>query len=122
MSKQNQRAPREEEVREAIIELEISKFEFPPMQDLLVVGRDSPLGTRAAKRLSLTLAPDQYEFIQISDSTISCLLIRKSLLKMIERQRLLKIILEEAKRVMGKEDIMKMKLNISLRMVKKLKI
>ena len=122
MSKQNQNTPREEEIREAVIELEISKFEFPPMQDLLVVGRNSPIGTRAVKRLSLSLAPDQYEFIQTSDSTISCLLIRKSLLKMIEKQKLLKIILEEAKRIMGKEDIMKMKLNISLRMVKKLKV
>lgn len=41
-----------ETVKRAEINMRLSEFEMPPMQDILIVGKKAPIGPEAARRIS----------------------------------------------------------------------
>ncbi|MBO8129218.1 MAG: hypothetical protein H0Z39_08490 [Peptococcaceae bacterium] len=45
--------------KKAEIQLSLSEFEIPPMQDVLLVGNEAPIGPEAARRMVDALSPDQ---------------------------------------------------------------
>lgn len=104
--------------KKAEITMRISEFEVPPMQDVLLVGRKAPIGPEAARRMVDILSPEQYEIIQIDHPLIEAIVIRKSLIIMIDKDKLIALILEEGGRVANESIIIKAHLNIVLQVSK----
>ncbi|KKM12150.1 hypothetical protein SY88_04670 [Clostridiales bacterium PH28_bin88] len=98
--------------RKAEISIRLSEFEIPPMQDVLLVGRKAPIGPEAARRMVDALSPDQYEIIPVDEGPVEALVIRKSLLNMLPRERLLPVILEEGLKVANETTVIKAQLDV----------
>lgn len=98
--------------RKAEISIRLSEFEIPPMQDVLLVGRKAPIGPEAARRMVDALSPDQYEIIPMDEGPVEALVIRKSLLNMLPRERLLPVILEEGLKVANENTVIKAQLDV----------
>lgn len=96
------------------LNMRLSEFEMPPMQDVLIVGKDAPIGSEAARRMVEILSPDQYQIRKIDHPTIEALVIRKALLKLIPENRLLDIILEEVEPVTDETMIIRVQMNIAI--------
>lgn len=82
--------------RKANLSMVISEFELPPMQDLLIIGKQAPVGPEAVMRMAEALSPEQFTVIKIDHPKVEGILIRRSLLEMMDQQLLLEIIMEEA--------------------------
>ncbi len=89
--------------RKALVDLELSTFEIPPSGDILVLGKRSPIGRQAAKRMLDVVAPGQFELIDPEDDLIEALLVKKYLFLRANRERLINAVIEEAKAIMGAE-------------------
>ena len=100
------------------ITLRLSEFEMPPMQDALIIGRKAPLGFEAAKRMVDIISPNQYEVIKVQHPIIEAVVIRKALMQMVDRDALVSIILGEGGKVANEATILKVQLNIVLRVSK----
>lgn len=100
--------------RKAEIVMRLSEFEMPPMQDVLIVGRKAPIGPEAARRMVEILSPGQYEIIQVDHSVIEAVVLRKSLTNMIDKDRLINLILDEGGKVANDSTIIKAHINIEL--------
>lgn len=100
--------------RKAEIVMRISEFEMPPMQDALIVGRKAPIGPEAARRMVEILSPGQYEIIQVEHSVIEAVVLRKSLTNMIDKERLINLILDEGGKVANDSTIIKAHISIEL--------
>jgi hypothetical protein len=98
----------------ATLSLKISEFEFPPMQDLLIIGKKAPVGTEAVRRMAEALSPEQFAIIKIDHSKIEAILLRKSIIQMIEKDVLVKIILEEAEHIISDTMILRSELKIAM--------
>lgn len=104
--------------KKAEINMRLSEFEMPPMQDVLIVGRQAPIGPEAAKRMVDVLSPDQYEIIKLEHPLIEAIVLRKGLLSMLPQEKLLKLILEEGEKITNEHMIIKAQINITLHVSK----
>jgi len=100
--------------RKAQISILLSEFEIPPIQDVLLIGRRAPIGPEAVQRMIDVLSPEQYENIRLSDGPFEAVVIRKSLSRLITREKLLNIILEEGCRIANETAVLKAQINIVL--------
>lgn len=100
--------------RKATLSLKISEFEIPPMQDLLIIGKKAPVGPEAVKRMAQALSPEQFSIIKLEHAKIEAILIRDSLLQMLDERVLMQIILEEADRSISDNMVLRSELKISI--------
>lgn len=107
-----------ESTKKAEITMRLSEFEVPPMQDVLIVGKKAPIGPEAARRMVDILSPEQYEIIEIEHSIIEAIVIRKSLTTMMDKDKLIALILEEGGKVANEATIIKAHINIVLQVSK----
>lgn len=102
------------------IDMELSTFEVPPAGDILVLAKYCPIGYEAAKRMLEVVAPNRFEFIQIDDDLIESIIVRKHLLLRVEKETLIKTILEEAKTIMGPNCMIRIKCEIQIKVKKEI--
>ena len=90
--------------RKAQINIRLSDFEIPPMQDILLIGKKAPIGPEAVRRMVEAMSPEQYELIFLEHKIFEAFAVKKSLLKQISKEKLLPIILQEGE-LIGTEDL-----------------
>lgn len=107
-----------DQARKAEIIMRLSEFEVPPMQDVLIVGRKAPIGPEAARRMVDILSPEQYEIVDVKHPIIEAVVLRKSLISMIDKEKLIELVLEEGGKVASESTIIKAHMNIVLHVSK----
>ncbi|OPJ61399.1 hypothetical protein [Clostridium oryzae] len=107
-----------EGIKKAEISMRFSEFEMPPMQDVLLVGKRAPIGPEAARRMVDVLSPEQYEIVKIEHEYIEAIVVRKSLLNMLSKDKLIPIIMEEGGCIANESMIIKAQVNIILNVSK----
>lgn len=100
--------------RKATLTLKLSEFEVPPMQDLLIVGRKAPIGPEAVRRMAQAMSPEQFTLVKIDHPKIEAVLLRSSLLQMIDEKLLMSIILDEAERMISDTMVLRSELKIAI--------
>ncbi|MFZ5646562.1 MAG: hypothetical protein ACOY30_02970 [Bacillota bacterium] len=101
-----------ENSRTAEVSIRLSEFEIPPMQDVLLVGKRSPIGPEAAKRMVDALSPEQYEVIPVEEGPLEAMVVRKSLLKLIPKEKLFPIILDEGLKIATENMVIKAQIDV----------
>lgn len=111
-----------EGTKKAEISMHFSEFEMPPMQDVLIVGKRAPIGPEAARRMVDILSPEQYEIIKIEHEYVEAVVVRKSLLNMLSKDKLIPMIMEEGGRIANESMIIKVQINITLHVSKSIEV
>ena len=101
-----------ESLRKAEMIIRHSEFEIPPMQDVLLVGKKAPIGPEAVRRMVDALSPEQYEIIRLEHQLFEAVVLKRSLLKLLPREKLLPILLEECERVAEEATVIKAQVNV----------
>lgn len=105
-------ASNEENSRTAQVSIRLKEFEIPPMQDVLMIGKRSPIGPEAVRRMVDALSPEQYEVVPVDEGPIEAIVIRKSLLKLIPREKLFPIILDEGLKIATEHTVIKAQVKV----------
>lgn len=103
-----------ERTKRGIINMELRTFKIPPSGDILVLTKRCPIGPEAAKRMLDTVAPDQFELIQLNNDILEAILVKKYLFLRADRETLIKTIVEEVKPIVGPECMLTIKCEIIL--------
>lgn len=111
-SKTRSYLPGSEPLRKAEMTIRLSEFEIPPMQDALLVGKKAPIGPEAVRSMVDALSPEQYEIIRIEHQAFEAAVLKRSLLKLLPKEKLLPILLEECERVADEQAVVKAQVNI----------
>lgn len=106
------------EAKKAEIQMRLTEFEMPPMQDVVIVGRNAPIGPEALKRMVDVLSPDQYKIIKVNHSIIEAIVVRNALMNMIPEEKLSKFIIEEGEKIVDASSIIKAHVNITVHVSK----
>lgn len=105
--------------RKAEVIIRLSEFEMPPMQDVLIVGRNAPIGPEAARRMVDALSPEQYEIISVHQDAVEALVVRKKLLSIFPQERLVPLILEESAGIALETSVIKAQVSIDIIITRK---
>jgi len=100
--------------RKAMLSLKISEFEMPPMQDLLIIGRRAPIGPEAVRRMAEALSPDQFSVVRTDHPKIEAVLIRTSLLQMLDESVLMDVIVQEAEGLINETMVLRSELKVEV--------
>ncbi len=98
--------------RKALLDMELSTFDIPPSGEILVLGKRCAIGPQAAKRMLDTVAPDQFELVQLGDDMIDAVLVKKHLFSRADKEPLIKAIVEESKAIMTNQCMITIKCDI----------
>lgn len=102
---------------EARVRLRAREFLIPPVRDALLIGRRSPVGHVAMQRSLSLLSPDTFESIAVADHpTVSNLLLRRTILLKVPRDRLVAFLLDRLAPVMADSEILQVELDVEIEM------
>lgn len=94
---------------------EVSEYVLPPIKDMLVLGKDAPIGCIAMRRALELLMKTPYEHIEIvGDDIIGDLLVRQSLLRRLPKESLLEFVMHDIKSLLDPEEVLHVELNIKV--------
>jgi len=99
--------------RKAQLNIRLSDFDIPPMQDILLIGKKAPIGPAAVRRMMDAMSPEQYELIYLEHKIFEAIAIKKSILKQISREKLLPIVLEEGELIATADIVIKAQIDIT---------
>ncbi|MBM7854791.1 hypothetical protein JOC37_001169 [Desulfohalotomaculum tongense] len=104
--------------RKAEINIQLSEFEVPPIQDILLVGKKAPIGPEAVRQMIDALSPEQYEIILIDHIFFEAVVLKKSITKLIPKEKLLSIILDEGERIASENTLLRAQVNITIQVTR----
>lgn len=97
------------------ISARISEYAMPPVNEILVLGRDAPIGCIAMRRALELLVKTPFEHIEFDgDEVIADILVRESLLRRLPRERLIEFVLNRIKPMMGPDEVMHLDLEVTI--------
>ncbi|WP_338819043.1 hypothetical protein MTCOM_04590 [Moorella thermoacetica] len=103
-----------EPLRKADVNIKLSEFEIPPMQDILFVGKRAPIGPEAVRRMVDAVSPEQYEIVRLNHETFEAVVVKKSLLRLLPKEKLLPVVIEESNRIADDKMVLKAQINITI--------
>lgn len=92
----------------------MGEYAIPPLKDLLVLGKQAPIGCIAMRKAIELLIKAPFEHIELEDDVISDILVRQHLLRRISKEALTDFVLAQIKPLMGAEEIMHAELNVDV--------
>jgi len=99
---------------QSYISARIGEYAMPPMKDMLILGNDAPIGCIAMCRALDLLIKAPYEHIELEDDIISDILVRKSILRRVSKEKLIAFVLNQIKPLLGKEEVLQVELKIDI--------
>ncbi len=96
------------------IDLNFSSIAFPPIHDVLVLGRKSPQGKKGLSLCFELIAPGCFEMISIDDGPAEAILINKTVLKKLDKNSILEILKREVFPYLSDNEILNVKLNMRI--------
>jgi len=91
-----------------------TQFSLPPVRDALIVGKRALIGPKALFRSLEVLLKGQFELIPVEHPTVEAIIVRKSDLRKLTKDRLVPILLEEAGKIMDETDCLRVEIGISV--------
>jgi hypothetical protein len=92
----------------------VTEFRIPPVHDVLIVGREAPVGCEAMRRALALISHEPYEVLEPEDEVIGGILVRAILLRRLPPEKLRTFLLQHAKPVMQPRDVLHMNLEVEV--------
>lgn len=92
----------------------VGEYAIPPLKDMLVMGKEAPIGCIAMRRAIELLIKTPFEHIEIEDDVISDILVRQQLLRRISKDGLIDFVIANVKPMMGNDEVLHAELDINV--------
>ncbi len=92
----------------------VREFVIPPIEDGLVLGRQSTIGHVAIGKALSFLSTTQFERVPVEDDVIGDIIVRAAILRKMDSQKLVEFVLQEIKPLMGPEEILHLHLEVDI--------
>ncbi len=92
----------------------VGEYAIPPLKDMLVMGKQAPIGCIAMRRAIELLIKTPFEHIEIEDDVISDILVRQHLLKRVSKDGLIDFVMTNVKPLMGPDEVLHAEIDVSV--------
>jgi len=92
----------------------VGEYAIPPLKDMLVLGKDSPIGCVAMRRAIELLVKAPFEHIEFEDDVISDILVRRHLLRRVSKEELIQFVITHMKPLMGPDEVLHAEINVNV--------
>ncbi len=92
----------------------VGEYAIPPLKDMLVLGKEAPIGCIAMRKAIELLIRTPFEHIEIEDDVISDILVRQHLLKRVSKDGLIDFVMAHMKPMMGSDEVLHAELDLNV--------
>jgi len=92
----------------------VGEYAIPPLKDMLVLGKESPIGCIAMRRAIELLVKAPFEHIELDDNIISDILVRQHLLRRVAKDDLIDFVMTHMKPLMGPDEVLHAEINVNV--------
>jgi hypothetical protein len=96
------------------ISARLFEYAVPPVKDLLIMGKNAPIGCIAMRRALELLVKTPYAHIELDDDVISDVLVRQQLLKRLSKETLLRFVVQQVKPLMDAEEVLQVEVDLKV--------
>lgn len=96
------------------IKARVREFGVPPIHDVLVLGKQSPIGCAAIRKAIEFLVASPFDHIEFQDDVISDLIVRSAIMRRIPKDKLIAFILSQIKPLMAADEILHLDLDVEV--------
>jgi hypothetical protein len=97
------------------IRVRMQEFKIPPVEDALVLGKDASISCEAMRRSLTLLHVAAFEHIELKgeyeDDRLGDILVRRTVLNKIPRDKLIRLIIDRIKPFMAAEEILHLRVD-----------
>jgi len=93
--------------RHVTVSLRMTRFELPPVESALVVGRRSPIGSNALEKALGELLPGVFRRIEVQHPVIEALIVRDSHTRRISEDKLVRLLIRHAEDMMDETETLR---------------
>jgi hypothetical protein len=97
--------------RQTRVSVKLREFDLPPVGDAVVIGKRAPIGPRALLESLERMLPGVYEMVPVEDhSVVEAVIINQRCTPMLERDRIVKLVLQNAAPLMHESSMLQVSL------------
>jgi hypothetical protein len=96
------------------IDLSFEEIKLPPFQEILVLGKNSEHGKVGIFKSFELLAPNGFEVIEVNDHAVEAVFINKRILKKIDREHMLNILMQKVFPMVSEGEIVKVDVKVAI--------
>ena len=85
----------------------MTRFELPPVQSALVVGRRSPFGSKSLEKALAEIMPATFRRIEVEHPVIEAVIVRESHLRRISEEKLVGMLVRHAEDMMDETEALR---------------
>lgn len=100
--------------RKTHISARVGEYAIPPLKDMLIMGKEAPIGCIAMRRAIELLIKTPFEHIELEDDVISDILVRQHLLRRVSRDGLIDFVMTNVKPLMGPDEVLHAELDVNV--------
>ena len=102
------------------VNMDVEVFDCPPCGDVLVIGKNAAIGPKAAEKMMETLCPNTFDVFVLNDKVIEAIVIKKQLVMMVDKDIIIKSIMDEVSPFMSPQTMLRIKYDIKMSISKTL--
>ncbi len=87
------------------VKIKLREFIIPPINDALIIGKNAPIGSEAMRRALSLLHGAPFDMIKVDDDIVSEILVRNTILKKIQQENFIKLIIKKVKPFMSIDEV-----------------
>lgn len=95
------------DAKNMFISLSFEKAVLPPFEDILILGRENPMGMNGVGECIDLLVPDGFDRFEVDDDHVAAVIINKNILLRLKANETIKILREKVFPFIGKAEIVK---------------
>jgi hypothetical protein len=99
--------PMIKDVKNVFISLSFEKTVLPPFEDILILGRENPLGMNGVGQCLDLLVPDGFDRFEVEDDHVAAIIVNKNILLRLKAIEVIKILQTKVFPFVGKSEIVK---------------
>ncbi len=94
------------------IRISCRQAELPPVQDVLVLGRRSPVGSNGVVAAMQALSPGQFRLLRVEHPVVEAMLVRETDLRKLPEEILIQQVLDAVGPMMDETDALNVELEV----------
>ncbi|MEC7521226.1 MAG: hypothetical protein VYE22_15215 [Myxococcota bacterium] len=100
----------------------MSRFELPPVQSALVVGRKAPIGSRAMEKALAEMMPEAFTRIEVDHETIEAVIVRRAHLRRLPEERLVALLVRQTESVIDETEMLRVTMELEISLTEELEV
>jgi len=95
------------EIKTVTVNLSFEKTSLPPFQDIVILGKDCPLGLNGVGQCLDLLVPDGFTRHEVEDEHVAAVIINRNILRRLPSEKIIDILRQRVFPFVGSTEIVK---------------